>query len=130
MRRKWLGLLVLISLFGLAAPATGLAQSKDSYGLGGLIKRGKNGIKVGDTNIGLLDGPGIVNYDYKHTWMPGPGGAATVIGAGAGGGALVGALVSKDKKKKKGAIIGAAAGGGGATLLWLYKNRTERRAIF
>ncbi|HWX41551.1 MAG TPA: hypothetical protein VN345_10425 [Blastocatellia bacterium] len=129
MRRKWLGLLVLISLFGLALPATGLAQSRDNYGLGGLIKRGKNGIKVGDTSIGLLNGPGIVNYDYKHVWMPGPGGAATVIGAGAGGGALVGTLVAK-KEKKKGALIGAAAGGGAATLVWLYKNRTERRPIF
>ena len=129
MKRKWLGLLVLISLLGLAAPASGLAQSRDGYGLGGLIKRGKNGIKVGDTNVGLLNGPGIVNYDYKHVWMPGAGGAATVIGAGAGGGALVGTLVAK-KEKKKGAIIGAAAGAGGATLVWLYKNRTERRPIF
>jgi len=130
MRRKWLGILVLLSLFVLAASVPGLAQSRDNYGLGGLIRRGKNGIRVGDTNIGLFDGPGIVNYDYKHEWMPGPGGAAAVIGAGAGGGALVGSLVAKKKEKKKGAIIGAIAGGGGATVLWLYKNRTERRAIF
>jgi hypothetical protein len=91
---------------------------------------GGSGIRVGNTNFGLFDGPGILNYDYKHTWMPGAAGAITVIGAGAGGGALVGTLVSPKEKKKKGAIIGAAAGAGGATLLWLYKNRTERRAIF
>ena len=87
-------------------------------------------MRVGDTSFGLFNGPGILNYDYHHSWMPGAAGAATVIGIGAGGGAVVGAVVSPKEKKKKGAIIGAAAGGGAATLLWLYKNRTERRAIF
>jgi hypothetical protein len=99
---------------------------------------GGSGVRVGNTNFGLFNGPGILNYDYKHVWMPGPAGAITVIGAGAGAGALVGTLVAPKEKrgdrvsrnKKKGAVIGAAAGAGGATLLWLYKNRTERRAIF
>jgi len=91
---------------------------------------GGQGVRIGDTRFGLFDGPGILNYDYHHTWMPGAAGAATVIGIGAGSGAVAGTLLSRREKKKKGAIIGAAAGAGGATLLWLYKNRTERRAIF
>jgi hypothetical protein len=90
---------------------------------------GGPGLRVGNTNFGLFNGPGILNYDYKHSWMPGPAGAITVIGTGAGAGAVAGTLLSH-KDKKKGALIGAAAGAGGATLLWLYKNRTERRAIF
>jgi len=90
---------------------------------------GGSGVNIGGTNVGLLNGPGILNYDYHHSWMPGAGGAALVIGTGAGAGAVAGTVVSH-KDKKKGAIIGAAAGAGGATLLWLYKNRTERRAIF
>jgi len=90
---------------------------------------GGQGVRIGDTRLGLFDGPGILNYDYKHSWMPGAAGAATVIGIGAGSGAVAGTMLSH-KDKKKGAIIGAAAGAGGATLLWLYKNRTERRAIF
>jgi len=90
---------------------------------------GGSGVRVGNTNLGLFDGPGILNYDYKHSWMPGPAGAITVIGTGAAAGAVAGTVLSH-KDKKKGALIGAAAGAGGATLLWLYKNRTERRAIF
>ena len=90
---------------------------------------GGQGVRIGDTRLGLFDGPGILNYDYKHSWMPGAAGAATVIGIGAASGAVAGTVLSH-KDKKKGAIIGAAAGAGGATLLWLYKNRTERRAIF
>ncbi|HYV06952.1 MAG TPA: hypothetical protein VFB82_20315, partial [Blastocatellia bacterium] len=66
------------------------------------------------------------NYEYKHRWMPGPGGAATVIGTGAGAGALVGGVT----KGKKGAVMGAAIGAAAATGVWLYKNRTEKRRIF
>jgi hypothetical protein len=128
--------------FGIANAPLGLLGGS---GLGianaplGLL--GGPGVRVGNTNFGLFNGPGILNYDYKHVWMPGPAGAITVIGAGALGGALVGTLVTPKERigpdgrnvksnKKKGAMIGAAAGAGGATLLWLYKNRTERRAIF
>ncbi|MGH9760878.1 MAG: hypothetical protein ACREDR_38590 [Blastocatellia bacterium] len=124
MRHKLLSLCLLASIFALASPVTTSAQS-----IGNLLRRGKNGVSVAGTKLTLFDGPGILNYQYKHSWMPGPAGAVTVIGAGAGGGALVGTVVSK-KDRKKGALIGAAAGAGGATLLWLYKNRTEKRAIF
>jgi len=106
----------------LGGPGFGIANAP-------LALLGGQGVRVGNTNFGLFNGPGILNYDYKHSWMSGPAGAITVIGTGAGGGALAGTLLAK-KDKKKGALIGAAAGAGGATLLWLYKNRTERRAIF
>ena len=124
MRTKLAGLLLVLSLFGLAMPLGASAQNKDEYG--GFIKRDKNGYRVGQGKITLFDGPGIVNYQYKHSWMPGPGGAATVIGIGAGAGAATGSVV----KGKKGALIGAAVGAGAATGVWLYKNRTEKRKIF
>lgn len=124
MRKKLASLLLLLSLFGLAMPAAALAQNKDEYR--GLIRRDKNGVRVGDSKITLFDGPGILNYQVKHRWMEGPGGAATVIGIGAGAGAATGGIV----KGKKGALIGAAIGGGAATGIWLYKNRWEKRRIF
>src|SRR5215469_1743770 len=109
--------------FGIGGAPLGLLGGSPLGPLGG------SGVNIGGTNVGLFNGPGILNYDYHHSWMPGAGGAALVIGTGAGAGAVAGTVVSH-KDKKKGAIIGAAAGAGGATLLWLYKNRTERRAIF
>jgi hypothetical protein len=124
MRKKLASLLLVLSLFVLAMPVATLAQNRDEYG--GFIKRDKNGYRIGQGKITLFDGPGIVNYQYKHSWMPGPGGAATVIGIGAGAGAATGGVV----KGKKGALIGAAVGAGAATGLWLYKNRTEKRKIF
>jgi hypothetical protein len=124
MRKKLGSLLVLLSLFALLLPAGAMAQNRDEYG--GFIRRDRNGVRVGQGRITLFDGPGIVNYEYKHSWMPGPGGAATVIGIGAGAGAVTGGVV----KGKKGAVIGAAVGAGAATGLWLYKNRTEKRRIF
>jgi hypothetical protein len=125
MKRKLASLLLVLSLFGLVMPASTSAQNpRDEYG--GFIRRTRNGVRVGDTRVVLFDGPGIVNYDYKHRWMPGAGGAATVIGIGAGAGAVTGGLV----KGKKGAIMGALIGGGAAAGIWLYKNRTERRRIF
>ena len=124
MRKKLAGLLLILSLFGLALPLNASAQNRDEYG--GFIRRDKNGVRVGQGKITLFDGPGILNYQYKHRWMPGPGGAATVIGVGAGAGAATGAVV----KGKKGAVVGALVGGGAATGLWLYKNRTEKRKIF
>ena len=124
MRKKLASLLLVLSLFVLAMPVATLAQNRDEFG--GFIKRDKNGYRIGQGKITLFDGPGIVNYQYKHSWMPGPGGAATVIGLGAGAGAATGAVV----KGKKGALIGAAVGAGAATGLWLYKNRTEKRRIF
>jgi hypothetical protein len=124
MRKKLASLLLVLLLFVLAMPAATLAQNRDEYG--GFIKRDKNGYRIGQGKITLFDGPGILNYQYKHSWMPGPGGAATVIGIGAGAGAATGAVV----KGKKGALIGAAVGAGAATGLWLYKNRTEKRRIF
>ena len=124
MRKKLASLLLVLLLFVLAMPVATLAQNRDESG--GFIKRDKNGYRIGQGKITLFDGPGIVNYQYKHSWMPGPGGAATVIGIGAGAGAATGAVV----KGKKGALIGAAVGAGAATGLWLYKNRTEKRRIF
>ena len=124
MRKKLASLLLVLSLFVLAMPVAALAQNRDEYG--GFIRRDKNGYRVGQGKITFFDGPGIVNYEYKHSWMPGAGGAATVIGIGAGAGAATGAIV----KGKKGALIGAAVGAGAATGLWLYKNRTEKRRIF
>jgi hypothetical protein len=122
MRSKLASLLLILSLTVLALPAAALGQSRDGYG--GIIRRDKNGVRVGDSRITLFDGPGIVNYQYKERWMPGAGGAATVIGIGAGAG--TGAVV----KGKKGAVIGALVGGGTATGIWLYKNRTVKRRIF
>jgi hypothetical protein len=122
MRKKLTSFLLLLSLLALLLPVTAMGQERFSD----FIKRDKNGYKVGDSRITFFDGPGIVNYEYKHRWMPGPAGAATVIGIGAGGGAVVGGVT----KGKKGAALGAAIGGGAATALWLYKNRTEKRAIF
>ena len=124
MRKKLAGLLLVLSLFGLAMPLNASAQSRDEYG--GIIRRDKNGVRIGQGKITLFDGPGILNYQYKQRWMPGPGGAATVIGIGTGAGAATGAVV----KGKKGAVIGALVGGGAATGLWLYKNRTVKRKIF
>jgi hypothetical protein len=91
-----------------------------------VIRRDRNGVRIGDGRISVLDGPGIVNYEYRERWMPGPGGAAIVIGTGAGAGAATGAVVGG----KKGAVIGALIGGGAATGIWLYKNRRVRRRIF
>ncbi|HSB12152.1 MAG TPA: hypothetical protein VLM38_21880 [Blastocatellia bacterium] len=124
MRKKLASLLLILSLFGLAMPVAALAQQRDEYG--GFIRRDKNGYRVGQGRITFFDGPGIVNYEYKHRWMPGPGGAATVIGTGAGAGAVVGGVT----KGKKGAVMGAAIGAAAATGIWLYKNRTEKRRIF
>jgi hypothetical protein len=122
MRKKLASLFLALSLFVLAMPAA--AQHRDEYGR--FIRRDKNGYRVGQGRITFFDGPGIVNYEYKHRWMPGPGGAATVIGAGAGAGAVVGGVT----KGKKGAVMGAAIGAAAATGIWLYKNRTEKRRIF
>ena len=122
MRSKIASFLVITALLLLALPTAAFAD--DRYK--GIVRRGKNGVRIGDSEVTLLDGPGIVNYRYKHRWMEGPGGAATVIGIGAAGGAAVGGIA----KGKKGAVIGAVAGAGAATVLWLYKNRTERRRIF
>ena len=124
MRSKLASLLLILSLMVLALPAAAFAQHRDEYG--GLIRRDKNGVRVGDGRITLFDGPGIVNYQYRQRWMPGPGGAATVIGIGAGAGAATGAVVNG----KKGAVVGALVGGGAATGIWLYKNRTIKRRIF
>jgi hypothetical protein len=124
MRSKLGSLLLILSLMVLALPAAALAQHRDEYG--GLIRRDKNGVRVGDGRITLFDGPGIVNYQYRQRWMSGPGGAATVIGIGAGAGAATGAVV----KGKKGAVVGALVGAGTATGIWLYKNRTIKRRIF
>ena len=127
MRRKIGTALVILALLVLAMPMAAWAQKgRDTYDTRGLIRRGKNGIKVGDVGLNLFDGPGILNYSYKHRWMEGPAGAATVIGVGAGAGAATGGII----KGKRGAVIGALAGGAAATGIWLYKNRTEKRRIF
>ena len=120
MKKSVMGLILVISLLGLATP--GFAQNGD----GGWVRRDKNGIRVGDGRINILDGPGIINYEKKNRWMPGAAGAATVIGIGAGAGAATGAVMNG----KKGAVWGAVVGAGAATGVWLYKNRTERRKIF
>ena len=119
MKKKLTSFLLMLSFLALLLPAAASAQER-------IIRRDKNGYRVGDSRITFFDGPGIVNYEYRHRWMPGPLGAATVIGTGAGAGAVVGGVT----KGKKGAAIGAAVGGGAATALWLYKNRREKRAIF
>lgn len=122
MTKKLTSFLLMLSLLVLLLPALAAAQERD----GRFIRRDKNGYKVGDNRITFFDGPGIVNYEYRHRWMPGPAGAATVIGTGAGAGAVVGGVT----KGKKGAVMGALIGGGAATGLWLYKNRREKRRIF
>ena len=127
MRRKICTALVILALLVLAMPMAALAQNgRVNSDTRGLLRRGKNGIRLGDVGLNLFDGPGILNYSYKHRWMEGPAGAATVIGIGAGAGAATGGIV----KGKKGAVIGALAGGAAATGIWLYKNRTEKRRIF
>src|ERR1044072_1954661 len=123
MRKKLSSFLIILSLFALLLPAAALGQDRES---GRFFRRDKNGYRVGDGRFARLDGPGILNHEYKDRWMEGPAGAATVIGIGAGAGAVGGGVV----KGKKGAIIGAAVGAGAATGLWLYKNRTEKRRIF
>ena len=122
MKKKLTSFLLMLSLLVLLLPALAAAQERD----GGFIRRDKNGYRVGDGRISIFDGPGIVNYEYRHRWMPGPMGAATVIGTGAGAGAVVGGVT----KGKKGAVMGALIGGGAATGLWLYKNRRKKRRIF
>jgi hypothetical protein len=126
MRLKLASIFLVFLLFALTVPADALAQQGNCEGGRSLIRRGKNGIRVGDRAITFLDGDGIVNYEYRHRWMEGPAGAATVIGIGAGAGAVTGGVV----KGKKGAVYGALIGAGAATGLWLYKNRTTRRRIF
>lgn len=120
MRRKLAGLIVLVALLTLTVPAFGQSPNRR------LIKRDRNGLRIGDYGLSLFDGPGILNYEHKHRWMSGAGGAATVIGIGAGAGAGTGALV----EGKRGAVIGALIGAGGATALWLYKNRRHKHRIF
>jgi hypothetical protein len=120
MKGKLAAVLLLLSLLALALPSNAAAQSGE--------RRGRNGFRLPLGRISLFDGPGIVNYEHKHRWMPGAGGAAAVIGTGAGAGAVTGSLVSKEKKK--GALLGALVGGGAATGLWLYKNRTHKHKIF
>jgi hypothetical protein len=121
MRNKLASIFLIVSLLALAAPASTFGQERGRF-----IRRDKNGYRVGDGRVTFFDGPGIVNYEYKHSWMPGPAGAATVIGTGAAAGAVTGGVI----KGKKGAVIGAAVGAGAATGLWLYKNRREKRRIF
>ena len=122
MRRRLASLLLLLSLVALSVPFAAQAQDRDGY----RVKRTKNGYRLGDYGINVLDGPGIINVEHRHRWMDSPAGAATVIGVGAGAGAVTGGIV----KGKKGAVIGALVGAGAATGLWLYKNRTTRRKIF
>lgn len=124
MRRKIGSTLVLLTLLVLAMPMAALAQNRCD--IRGQVRRDRNGIRFGDSRIGFLNGPGIVNLERRHRWMDGKAGAATVIGIGAGAGAATGGIV----KGKKGAVIGALVGAGAATGVWLYKNRTERRSIF
>jgi hypothetical protein len=127
MKTRVATLMLLLCLLALALPPATMGQCRDDRGFGREIRRGRNGIRIGNRGLNLFDGPGILNYEHRRRWMPGAGGAATVIGVGAGAGAATGALVQGGKK---GAIIGAAIGAGSATALWLYKNRTTRRRIF
>lgn len=120
MKQKLASLVLAMTLFGLAMPT--FAQNRE----GGWVRRDRNGIRIGQGRINILDGPGIINYEKKNRWMPGAAGAATVIGIGAGAGAATGAAVNG----KKGAVWGAVIGAGAATGVWLFKNRTERRRIF
>lgn len=127
MKKRLAGLLLVLSLAMLAIPETAFGQCKNNNNFSQVVRRGRNGVRVGNIGLNLFDGPGLVNYEYKHEWMPGVGGAATVIGIGAGAGAAVGALTGNGSKKNT--FIGAAIGAGAATGLWLYKNRTEKRAL-
>jgi hypothetical protein len=122
MRRKLIALALALTLLVLIVPS--MAGAQDRYGR--FIRRDRNGLRVGEGRLTLFDGPGIVNYEHRHRWMEGPGGAAIVIGTGAGAGAATGALAGG----KKGAAIGALIGGGAATALWLYKNRRHKHKIF
>ena len=88
MRNKLASLFLMLCVSGLAMPVTTPAQNRDDDGYRRVIKRGKNGIRVGDHGINLFDGPGIVNYERRHRWMDSPAGAATVIGTGAAAGAV------------------------------------------
>jgi hypothetical protein len=129
MRKRIGTALMILALMMLALPLSALAQNRGGRcDTRNLVRRDRNGVRFGDARIGLLEGPGLINYEYKHRWMEGAGGAATVIGIGAGAGAVTGTVLSENKKK--GAVIGAIVGAGAATGLWLYKNRTERRRIF
>jgi hypothetical protein len=128
MKIRLAGLLLVLSLAVLAIPETAFGQCRNDNNFGRVVRRGRNGVRVGDYGLNLFDGPGILNYERKHRWMSGAGGAATVIGIGAGAGAAAGALTGKGDKKST--FIGAAIGAGSATALWLYKNRTEKRRIF
>ena len=83
MRNKLASIFLLLSLFALVMPASSFAQERGRF-----IRRDKNGYRVGDGRITFFDGPGLVNYEYKHRWMPGAAGAATVIGTGAAAGAV------------------------------------------
>jgi hypothetical protein len=123
--KKLASLLLIFSLLGLATTEA-LGQDRGD-GYRKFIRRGKNGIKVGDNAITFFDGPGIVNYEYRQHWMDSPGGVATVVGTGAAAGAVTGGIVTR---KKKGAVIGALVGAGAATGVWLYKNRRVKRRIF
>ena len=125
MRPKLASLLLILSLLWLAMPTLTEAQDgRDGYGR--YVKRTRNGIRVGDNGINILDGPGIINYEHRNRWMDSPAGVATVVGVGAGAGAVTGGIV----KGKKGAVVGALVGAGAATGVWLYKNRTVKRRIF
>lgn len=126
MKKKLAGLLLVLSLFALTVPSPVLAQDRGGDDVKRFVKRGKNGVRFGDSAITFFDGPGIINYERRHRWMDSPAGVATVVGAGAGAGAVAGGIV----KGKKGAIVGALVGAGAATGVWLYKNRTTRRRIF
>lgn len=127
MRKRLAGSLVILCLLGLSAPQMAQAQRRDDdRDYGKIVKRNKNGVRIGDHGINIGDGPGIINYEQRHRWMSGPGGAATVIGIGAGAGAVTGGVISG----KKGAVVGALVGAGTATGIWLYKNRTTKRRIF
>ncbi|HEU4387922.1 MAG TPA: hypothetical protein VFV34_09015 [Blastocatellia bacterium] len=128
MKKRLAGLLLVLSLAFLAVPETAFGQCRSNNNFGQVVRRGRNGVRVGNFGLNLFEGPGILNYEEKHQWMPGVGGAATVIGIGAGAGAATGALTGQGSKKST--FIGAAIGAGAATGLWLYKNRTERHRIF
>jgi hypothetical protein len=127
MKKRLVCFLLILPLLGLCAPLAAQAQrGSDDRGYGRVIRRSKNGYRVGDGRITVFDGPGIINYEHRHRWMEGPGGAATVIGIGAGAGAVTGGIV----RGKKGAVIGALVGAGAATGVWLYKNRRHKHRIF
>jgi hypothetical protein len=127
MRRTIGTSLLLLCFFGLALPFEALAQNGRDREYRSVIRRDKNGVRLGDDRrIRFLDGEGLVTYQYRDRWMYSPAGAATVIGIGAGAGAVTGGVV----KGKKGAVVGALVGGAAATGVWLYKNRWRSRRIF